>query len=110
MECGAGLVIAHCATTGCGRGVPAGRPLLCVKSSRRDAADEGANGGRLSPSKRCRPAPITFLFFPVINRIGACSSVELVGSFSSKFDETDRGTGDSFLLDEISVLCRLGRS
>jgi hypothetical protein len=110
VECGVGLVIAHCATTGSGRGVPTGGPLLCIKSSRRDAEDEGANGGRLSPCKRCRPAPITFFFFAVIDRVGICSSVEFVCSFSSKFDETDRGTDDSFLRGEISVLNLLGRS
>lgn len=110
VECRAGLVMAHWATSGCGLGVPTGGPLLCVKSSRRDAADEGANGGRLSPFERCRPIPITFFFFPGINRLDDCSSVEFVGSYSSKFDETDRGIGDSFLRDENSELDRLGRS
>lgn len=109
VECSAGLVIAHCATRGCGRGVPTGGPLVSGKSSRRDADDEGANGGRLSPCKRCRPAPITFFFFPVLDRI-VSSSVELICSVSSKFDETDRDTGDSFLRGETSVLCRLGYS
>ena len=110
VDWGLGLVIAHCATTPCGRGVPTIGPLVCGKSSRRDADDEGANGGRLSPCKRCLPAPISFFFFPVIDRIDVCSSAEFVGSLSSKGDVTDRGIGDSFLSDEIPALFRLEHS
>jgi hypothetical protein len=40
----------------------------------------------------------------------ACSSVEFICSSSSKFDGTDRGTGDGFLRGETSLLRRLGRS